>query len=70
MQKITIRSVPELIAFIETYNLNFEKYLKVLNEYTGQPIFWIKDESKKELVKWIREHEHQINDGLELPIFA
>lgn len=68
MNRITIGNAEELLVFLQTTELSFDNCLKVVNEYTQQPLIWMGEDSKDRLIEWVNENLDKINKRHELPL--
>lgn len=67
--QIRITSVNELIDFIQSYELPFEKYLEIVQAYIGRKFIWTGKEDKKSLISEIQRLKTEIVNNWEIPLF-
>jgi len=70
MGTITITSVPELINFIDKYDLPLEKFKEIVYAFIGQTVFFVENDSKEGLIEFIKYYQNHIEKGYELPLVA
>lgn len=69
MAKVRIRTIDELIRFVEETNLDFDDYELIIEKFTDQKFVWLSDFNKDELIKFLNKHKDKVRQGYELPIF-
>lgn len=66
--EIEIRTFEDLIDFIETFDLPFDKYLKIVQAYVRQGFVWVGTESKQNLISELNRFRSSIEIDC-VPIF-
>lgn len=74
MMSLRIESFEDLIDFIETYDLPFDKYIEVVIAFNyGGTVLWLDDKepkNKERLIEILKSYEEtHFKKGYPLPIF-
>ena len=69
MKQIKITTTAELIEFIESSNYEFDKYVEIIQAFTGMTFFVIGENSKPKLIEYIKDYESKNETNLEMPLF-
>ena len=66
--QIRIKSIDELTVFIQDNELNFDKYLEIVQAYVRQGFIWVGAESKENLISELNRFRSLIEIDC-VPIF-